>query len=257
MSARLYLDSMESLKLGMKLEQRSGSNRATLNRTDPVVLLKVAAVVNGLKVTKKESTPCDMWVVAEGSVMDTRKFIAALLFSVLLIGATVFAIVFAIYAEKTCSVRIDPLDPLWPVQHLLHSGQGAFTSVGLKPPLQAHRGVSNNARSMLSTERLPPPQPANDDDLPPVAHMELPEQISFRSPVSFPPAGSTDGSRSITARCFPHRIRLRSPIVRTPGTSYDDFWIGIHEDAEEKIGRFMPHRSADFESLKLYPKQIQ
>ncbi len=81
-------------------------------------------------------------------------------------------------------------------------------------------------------------------------------RISLQSPVSFPLIDDGDEGNSPTPRCVARRVSFRFPIVVGPDTADEDFWIGIQEDPEERIGRFMPHRSAIFESLKSYPRQI-
>ncbi len=194
-----------------------------------------------------------------------------------------FALFFSGYAKRTCFVHVDPLDPLWPMRHLLQSGPATSSSSGLKRDSGAGGGSACSGRIVASSSESSRRESTSSEDSARVSLADLgqgitpPRQprlgrlgsgspaspiqggsrrIRLQSPVSFPLIDDGDEGSSPTPRCVSRRISFRSPIVDMPDTPDDDLWIGIEEDLEERIGRFMPHGSATFEGLKSYPREI-
>ncbi|PXF40612.1 hypothetical protein BWQ96_09675 [Gracilariopsis chorda] len=113
-SSRMYLDAMERVVLN-----------ETLNTTDTASfdsardVLQRAAVIIGMKTLPEEGVPCQPLAVMEGSTVGAAELIVTAVFSALLLLFVVALFAMTIAAQRSCPVRVDPLNPLWPVQLLV------------------------------------------------------------------------------------------------------------------------------------------
>ncbi len=251
----------------------------SIDRADPVVLLKVAAVINGLKTTKAEATECYMRIPVNGSAINTRKVIIAALFSLGLVDAALFALFFAMCAKMTCIVRVDPLDPLWPVHCIVHSRLDALSVNRVKRSENDEDGPFR-AGSLWSNGE----PSTNDENVPQISVAGLEQKITpQRHPASGPrvllnstesitrgsscriylrfsvvslAVGDNGEYNSYTTRCLSRYSRFRSSKLQMPNALRDDFWIGTQEDPERRVGRYFPYGNAMFDSLKNYQGHI-